>query len=210
MTTGVERDPIGLARTCRRVLDGAPKIAPLCSLRSGGVGAGSPVGRGEFASTPQQRFEILKRYSRIAMVGLSANPQRPSYFAALYLLKEGYRVIPVNPREREILGRTCYPSLGEIPEPIEVVDVFRPPAAVPAIVEEAVAIGARVVWMQFGVIHEEAARRARQAGLEVVMDQCMKVEHARFFGGLNLLGLNTGVISSRRWNPADGRPRREG
>ena len=107
-------------------------------------------------------------------------------------------MIPVNPRESQVLGRTSYPSLSAIPGPVEVVDIFREPAAVPAIVEEAIAIGAKVIWMQLGVIHEEAAERARAAGLEVVMDRCMKIEHARFFGGLNTIGMNTAVITSRR------------
>ncbi len=186
----------------------SPESKPVaCSLRSGGVSAWSPVARTEFATTPAERLDILRRYRSIAMVGLSANPQRPSHFAAVYLLAEGYEVIPVNPRADKILGRRCYPSLSAIPGVVEVVDIFRPPAAVPAIVEEAVEIGAKVVWMQFGVVHFEAARRARDAGLQVVMDQCMKVEHARYFGGLNTLGLNTGVLSSRRWSKADGRPR---
>src|SRR4029077_11458934 len=120
----------------------------------------------------------------IAMVGLSSNPFRPSHFAAIYLLSEGYDVVPVNPRESTVLGRTCYPSLAAIPAPVEVVDIFREPSAVPGIVEEAIAIGAKVVWMQLGVIHDEAASRASAAGLEVVMDRCMKIEHAPFFGGL--------------------------
>lgn len=182
-----------------------PDKPVMCSLRSGGVSAGSPVAGTDLATTPAERLEILRRCRTIAMVGLSANDQRPSYFAATYLIDQGYDVIPVNPRAEEILGRKCYPSLREIPRPVDVVDVFRPSAAVPAIVEEAIEIGAKVVWMQFGVIHEEAARRARAAGLEVVMDQCMKVEHARYFGGLNTLGLNSGVLSSRRWSKADGR-----
>jgi len=104
----------------------------------------------------------------------------------------------VNPREREILGRQCYASLAEVPKPVEIVDIFREPSAVPAIVEEAIAAGAKVIWMQLGVIHEEAAERALEAGLEVVMDRCVKIEHARFFGGLSTLGLNAGVISSRK------------
>jgi predicted CoA-binding protein len=132
------------------------------------------------------------------MVGLSSNPFRPSHFAALYLIAEGYDVIPVNPREKSILGRTCYPSLAAIPGGAEVVDIFREPSAVPAIVEEAIQIGAKGIWMQLGVIHEEAAQRAHDAGLDVVMDRCMKIEHARFFGGLNCIGMNTGVISSKR------------
>jgi predicted CoA-binding protein len=145
------------------------------------------------------RLDVLSKYRRIAMVGLSSNQFRPSYFAALYLLAEGYDVIPVNPREKKILGRECYPSLNAIPgPPVEVVDIFRDPSAVPGIVEEAIAAGAKAIWMQLGVIHEPAAERARAAGLEVVMDRCMKIEHARFFGGLNSIGLNTGVISSKR------------
>jgi predicted CoA-binding protein len=132
------------------------------------------------------------------MVGLSSDPFRPSHFAAIYLLSEGYDVVPVNPREKKVLGRTSYRNLREIPGPVEVVDIFREPSAVPKIVEDAIAIGAKVVWMQLGVIHEAAAERARRAGLEVVMDRCMKIEHARFFGGLSTIGLNTGVISSQR------------
>jgi len=178
---------------------------PICSLGSGGVSANSPVQSTEFATSALDRLRILSRYHTIAMVGLSANPYRPSYFAALYMLAEGYNVIPVNPGISEVLGRPCYPSLTQIPEPVEIVDIFRPSDAVPPIVEEAIEIGAKVVWMQFGVIHHEAARRAREAGLEVVMDQCVKVEHARFFGGLHTLGLNTGVVSSCRWDPKDGR-----
>ena len=163
-----------------------------------GVGGNSPVNRSAFATTPYQRRSILERYRRIGMVGLSSNPFRPSHFAALYLMAEGYDVIPVNPRESSVLGRTSYASLTAIPGGVEVVDIFREPAAVPAIVEEAIAIGAKVVWMQLGVIHEEAAARARAAGLEVVMDRCMKIEHARFFGGLNTIGMNTAVISAKR------------
>jgi predicted CoA-binding protein len=167
-------------------------------LPEDGVAANSPVNRSAFATTAWQRLKILERYRRIAMVGLSSNPFRPSHFAAIYLKAEGYEVIPVNPREKEVLGMTCYPSLRDVPGPVEVVDIFRERGAVPAIVEDAIAIGAKVVWMQLGVIHEEAAACARAAGLEVVMDRCMKIEHARFFGGLSTIGLNTGVISSRR------------
>lgn len=163
-----------------------------------GVGGNSPVNASAFAMDAQARLSILARYRRIGMVGLSGNQFRPSYFAALYLLAEGYEVIPVNPREKEILGQKSYPTLAAIPGGVEVVDIFRDPSAVPGLVEEAIAIGAKAVWMQLGVIHEAAAQRARDAGLEVVMDRCMKIEHARFFGGLNVIGLNTGVISSRR------------
>lgn len=170
-----------------------------CPISFGdGVGAGSPVNAGRFATTAADRLRILETYRRIAMVGLSSNPYRPSHFAAMYLLAEGYQVIPVNPREKEILGQVCYPSVTAIPGGVDVVDIFREPAAVPAIVDEAIAVGAKVVWMQLGVIDEASAEKALTAGLEVVMDRCMKIEHARFFGGLNMLGLNTGVVGSRR------------
>ena len=165
---------------------------------SDGVGGSSPVNHSRFAMTAFERLRILERYQRIAMVGLSSNPFRPSHFAAIYLLSEGYDVVPVNPREPQVLGRKSYPSLYAIPESIEVVNIFREPAAVPAIVEEAIAVGSKVIWMQLGIIHEEAAQRARQAGLEVVMDRCMKIEHARFFGGLNTIGMNTAVITAKR------------
>jgi len=163
-----------------------------------GVGGNSPVNRTSFATTAQDRLRILSQYRRIAMVGLSANPYRPSHYAAIYMIAAGYDVIPVNPRESEILGQKCWPSLYEATRPVEIVDIFREASAVPEIVEEAIAVEARVIWMQLGVIHEEAAKRARAAGLEVVMDRCVKIEHARFFGGLSTLGLNAGVISSRR------------
>jgi len=170
-----------------------------CTLNLGdGVGCNSPVNRGRFATTAYDRLRILETYRRVAMVGLSSNPFRPSHFAAIYLIAEGYDVIPVNPRESEILGRKCYPSIKAIPGPVEVVDIFRESSAAPAIVEEAIAIGAKVIWMQLGVINDPAAERARNAGLEVVMDRCMKIEHARFFGGLNTIGMNTAVITSKR------------
>ena len=164
---------------------------------SGEVGSTSPVRRTRFATTPQQHLRILKQYKRIAMVGLSSNPYRPSHFAALYMKAAGYRIFPVNPRESEILGLRSYASLAEVPPPLEIVDIFRERAAVPAIVEEAIAAGAKIIWMQLGLIHEEAAARALDAGLEVVMDRCVKIEHARFFGGLSTLGLNAGVLTAR-------------
>ena len=172
-------------------------MSAVCSIADG-VAANSPVNRSRFATTAYQRLRILEKYKRIAMVGLSSNPFRPSHFAAIYLRAEGYEVIPVNPREKEVLGLKCYPSVREAPGPVEVVDIFRERSAVPPIVDEAIAVGAKVIWMQLGVVHEDAAERARAAGLEVVMDRCMKIEHARFFGGLSTIGLNTGVISSRR------------
>ena len=174
-------------------------MSDTCAVSFGdGVGASSPVNTSRFATTAADRLRILETYKRIAMVGLSANPYRPSHFAAMYLLAAGYEVIPVNPREKEILGQVCYPSVTAIPGGAEVVDIFREPSAVPGIVDEAIAVGAKVVWMQLGVIDEKSAEKARAAGLEVVMDRCMKLEHARFFGGLNTLGMNTGMVSSRK------------
>ncbi len=147
-----------------------------------------------------ERLRILTAHRTIAMVGLSPDPMRPSHFAAIYMQSHGYRVIPVNPRAvgETILGERVYPSLTEVPDTIGIVDVFRRSEFVVPIAEEAVAIGAKVLWMQLGVENDDAAAIARAAGLEVVMDRCVKIEHARFFGGLNLVGMNTGVITSRR------------
>jgi uncharacterized protein len=147
-----------------------------------------------------ERLRILTENRTIAMVGLSADPMRPSHFAAIYMQSEGYDIIPVNPRYvgETILGQTVYGSLEEIPRRVDIVDVFRRPSEAPAIARSAVDIGAKVLWMQLGVVNDEAAAMAREAGLEVVMDRCVKIEHARFFGGLNLVGMNTGVITSRR------------
>ena len=141
---------------------------------------------------------ILGGHRTIAVVGLSADWFRPSYFAAKYMQEHGYRVIPVNPKYGEILGEKCYPSLRAIPEQVEIVDVFRKTADVPPVAEEAIAIGAKVLWQQLGVKNEAAAARARAAGLETVMDRCVKIEHARLFGGLNWVGVNTRVISAKR------------
>jgi predicted CoA-binding protein len=170
----------------------------VCSIAGHAVSADSPVNDGPYATTAFDRLSILERYRRVAMVGLSTDQYRPSHFAALYLLAQGYEVIPVNPKADEIAGLRSYASLRDIPGPIEVVDIFRHPSAVPEIVDEAIEIGAKVVWMQLGVVSDEGARRATEAGLDVVMDRCMKIEHARFFGGLATIGLNTGVISARR------------
>lgn len=141
---------------------------------------------------------ILAQSRTIAVVGLSANWYRPSYFAAKYLQEHGYRVIPVNPNYTEVLGERCYPSVAAIPEPVDVVDAFRKADEMPALAREAVAKGARVLWMQLGVRNEAAARIASEAGLDVVMDRCMKIEHARILGGLNWVGVNTGIVSARR------------
>ena len=141
---------------------------------------------------------ILKECKTLAVVGLSANEMRPSYFAAKYMQDHGYRIIPVNPNYDEILGEKCYPDLASIPEPVDMVDLFQRADRVMPFVEQAIEIGAKVVWMQLGVINEEAAKVASDAGLEVVMDRCVKIEYARLFGGLNWAGVNTKVISAKR------------
>jgi uncharacterized protein len=141
---------------------------------------------------------VLLSARTIAIVGLSANPLRASYFVGFYLQRRDYRVIPVNPREVEILGEKSYASLKDIPVPIDIVNVFRAPAALPGIATEAVAIGARCLWCQFGVINEEGARIAEQGGLTVIMDRCIKVEHARYAGRMHWLGFNTERITSVR------------
>jgi uncharacterized protein len=138
-------------------------------------------------------------YARtIAMVGLSPNRLRPSFFVGQYLQYRGYRVVPVNPTVSEILGETSYPTLSAVPVPVDVVDVFRAPSAAPEIAEEAAAIGARALWLQFGVISLEAGEIASAAGLDVVIDRCMKIEHGRYFGEMHWFGLNTGQVTSRR------------
>jgi predicted CoA-binding protein len=146
---------------------------------------------------------ILRQSRTIAVVGLSANWWRPSFFAAKYMQEHGYRMIPVNPQYPQVLGQKCYASLREIPEKVDIVDCFRRSEDIGPIADEAIAIGAKVLWMQLGVINHEAADKARKAGLDVVMDRCVKIEHARLFGGLNWAGVNTKVISSKRpqWLP---------
>jgi predicted CoA-binding protein len=142
--------------------------------------------------------DLLRDFRRVTMVGLSADPSRPSYRAAVHMLAYGYEVIPVNPTVAEVLGQRAYASLAEVPGPVEIVDVFRRPEAIPGVVDEAIAVGARAVWLQLGLRDEEAAARARAAGLAVIQDRCIKMEHCRWFGGLNWVGLATGVVSSRR------------
>ena len=141
---------------------------------------------------------VLHTASTIAVVGLSSNELRASNFVGYYLRRHGYDVVPVNPRETEILGQRCYASLLDIPVPVDVVNVFRAPDAVPAIAREAVEIKAGAMWCQFGVINQEAALIAEEGGLTVVMDRCLKVEHARYVGRMHWLGFNTGRITSVR------------
>ncbi len=141
---------------------------------------------------------ILKTCRTVAVVGLSGDWHRPSFFTAKYMQTKGYRIVPVNPRYPEILGETSYARLEDIPFPVDMVDVFRRPADVLPIAQSAVAIGATCLWQQLGVMNLEADALARAAGLLSVMDRCVKIEHARLFGGLNWAGVNTGVISARR------------
>jgi uncharacterized protein len=141
---------------------------------------------------------ILKTAKTIAVVGLSAEWHRPSYFAAKYMQQHGYRLIPVNPRYDSILGERCFARLEDIGEPVDIVDVFRKPADVLPIAQSAVAIGAKCLWQQLGVMNLEADALARAHGLDSVMDRCVKIEHARLFGGLHWAGVNTKVISARR------------
>ncbi|MDL1859591.1 CoA-binding protein [Betaproteobacteria bacterium PRO7] len=144
---------------------------------------------------------ILHHSRRIAVVGISAEWHRPSYFVGKYLLEHGYTMIPVNPKYSEVLGQRCYPDLNAAAReagPIDLVDCFRKSEEIPALAEDAIAIGAKVLWMQLGVVNEAAARKARAAGLDVVMDRCVKIEHGRLFGGLNWAGVNTRIVSSKR------------
>ena len=152
---------------------------------------------------PRVILTTLRSARTVAIVGLSPDPLRPSNFIGFYLQRHGYRIVPVNPREREILGERSYPSLRDIPFPVDVVDVFRRPEAVPEIAREAVAIGAKALWLQFGVVSEEGAQIAEAGGLAVVMDRCMKIEHARHLGRMHWLGFNTGVVTARRKRTLD-------
>ena len=146
-----------------------------------------------------QRLKFLQDAKTVAIVGASDNPSRASYFVATYLLSAAhYKLFFVNPKLDEILGQKVYKSLADIPEPVDIVDVFRNPADIPGVLDEAIAIKAKTFWMQLGIKDEVSAERGIAAGLNVVQDRCIKIEHARFAGGLNLAGFNTGVISSKR------------
>jgi predicted CoA-binding protein len=143
---------------------------------------------------------ILTDCRTIAVVGLSPQWHRPSHFVAKYLLEHGYRIVPINPGSSEILGQACFPDLASAArvQPIDMVDCFRRSEDIPPVADEAIRIGAKCLWMQIGVVHEDAAARARAAGLDVVMNRCVKIEHARLFGGLGWVGVDTAVISSKR------------
>ncbi len=147
---------------------------------------------------PSTIQRVLYGARTIAIVGLSRNELRASYFVGYYLRRHGYRVIPVNPRESEILGQTSYPSLTDVGEPVDIVNVFRAPDALPGIAREAVAIGASTLWCQFGVINTDGAGIATDGGVTVIMDRCLKVEHARYVGRMHWLGFNTQRITAVR------------
>jgi len=155
---------------------------------------------------PRTIREIVHTARTVAIVGLSASELRASHFVGYYLKRHGYRVIPVNPNEERVLGEQAYPSLRDVPEPIDVVDVFRDPSAVPDLAREAVEVDAGALWLQFGVISPEGARIAQEGGLEVVMDRCLKVEHARLLGRMHWMGFDTGVIAGSRHPSRPGRP----
>jgi uncharacterized protein len=152
-------------------------------------------------ASPSERLDIIRNARSIALVGVSANPIRSSNFVAAYLVRTPMVTYPVNPAYDEVLGVKCYPSLADLPEVPDVVDIFRRPEAIPGVVDEAIAVGAKVVWFQLGLRHDEAAQKALDAGLQVVQDRCLKIEHARWHGGLHLGGFDTGVISSKRHRP---------
>jgi predicted CoA-binding protein len=149
-------------------------------------------------STIAQLRRILKENHTIAIVGLSADWYRPSYFAAKYMQEHGFKIIPVNPKYTEILGEKCYPDLKSIPEKVDMVDVFRKSADCAPIAQEAVDIGAKTLWLQIGVENDEAKAIAESGGVEFVQNRCVKIEYARLFGGLSWFGVNTRIISSRR------------
>ena len=162
------------------------------------VSYGHPPVDGWTEPSSNERRRLLAGMRTVAMVGVSANPARPSNFVATYLLGTDYDVFSVNPRADAILGRACVPTLADLPVVPDCVDVFRKLDDVPTVADEAVAVGARVLWTQFGLWSPEAARTVLDAGMDLVMDRCLKVEHARFHGGLHLAGFDTGVIDSRR------------
>jgi hypothetical protein len=156
-----------------------------------------------YEADARERLRIIREANSVALVGVSANPIRSSNFVASYLIRTPLTSYPVNPRYDEVLGLRCYPSLHDLPEIPDIVDIFRREDQIPTVVDEAIEVGARVVWFQLGLRNDAAAANALDAGLEVVQDRCLKIEHARWAGGLHLAGFDTGVISSRRRRPID-------
>ena len=152
-------------------------------------------------AAPAERLQILREARTVALVGVSPNPLRSSNFVATYLTRTPYTMWPVNPNADEVLGLKAYPSLRDLPGPPDIVDCFRKASELPGVVKEAIEVGAKVVWFQLGLRNDEAAAMALEAGLKVVQDRCLKIEHARFAGGLHLAGFDTGVISSKRRRP---------
>ena len=152
-------------------------------------------------ATAVERLRIIQTSGSVALVGVSGNPIRSSNFVASYLIRTPFRVYMVNPAYEEVLGIGSHPTLSDLPEPPDIVDVFRRHDAIPGVVDEAIEVGAKVIWLQLGLRHDQAARKAIDAGLSVVQDRCLKIEHARFSGKLHLAGFNTGVISSQRRLP---------
>ena len=188
---------------------GTPHLQRLSVQRAAARWRVASAGRCRSSTTSPGCAASWRRRASIAVVGLSANWYRPSYFAAKYMQDKGYRVIPVNPSYGEVLGQRCYPDLALDRRAVDIVDCFRKPQDIVPIAREAVATGAKVLWMQLGIRNEEAARIALDAGLDVVMDRCVKIEHARILGGLNWAGVNTGVISARRPEPVASRSARD-
>lgn len=147
---------------------------------------------------PDTIRRILREAETIAMVGLSSKSEKASQFVATYLQYKGYNLIPVHPKADSILGNPAYPDLESIPEPVDVVDVFRPPRECPTYAEQAANIGANALWLQLGIVSVEAADIAERRGLDIVMDRCMKMEHGRYQGGMHWVGMNTGIITAKR------------
>lgn len=154
-------------------------------------------------ATAVERLQIIQSSKSVALVGVSANPIRSSNFVASYLVRTPFRTYPVNPAYDEVLGLETYDTLADLPEVPDIVDVFRRHDAIPEVVDQAIEVGAKVVWLQLGLRHDEAAQKAVDAGLQVVQNRCLKIEHARFSGRLHLAGFNTGVVSSKRRRPID-------
>lgn len=149
-------------------------------------------------ASPAQRLRLLQEARTVALVGVSPKPIRASNFVATYLVRTPLKIYPVNPMADEVLGLTCYQSLADLPEAPDIVDIFRASEAIPGVVDDAIAVGAKTVWFQLGLRHDEAAQKALDAGLNVVQDRCLKIEHARFAGGLHYGGFVTGIVTSRR------------
>jgi uncharacterized protein len=173
----------------------AQNTALACDIRMNSV---LPTELQNKYQSPEVIRSILADTKTIALVGLSKDPQRPSYFVASYLKYEGYRVIPVNPSATEILGERCYPDLLSIPEPIDLVDIFRPAPACLEIVQQAIVKRAKSIWMQLRIVNLDAAKLAEEAGLQVVIDRCVKMEHGRYNGSLHWVGMNTEIVTARK------------